>query len=190
MLYLLLKHGEKAIDIVINLWYSTSLTPAQKILVAKEMSDIFKDFGPGQFPKSKQFDFGSIQLVAQFGRQVWMSIAKMVGTPMTLQELVQSRNQIMLHPARRDHRDRYMNRLLPAERLARDYFRHHGLLLPYGSFNAHLNVPNTLFLDPDFGWTLTDSVDRRLGSPSSPSLRSEIPGIKQRSLRGCLLSLA
>jgi hypothetical protein len=160
ILFLLVKHGEKAIVTVINLWYSSSLTTVQKLLVTTEVTEVFKEFAdPCQFPKFKQFKFGPVILVAQLDRRVWTSIAEMVSSPISFQGLLDNRNQIMLHPGRRDYRDRYMNRLSPAERLSFDSFRHHGLLLPYGAFNSHLNAPNTFLVDPRFGWTLTDSAD-------------------------------
>jgi hypothetical protein len=159
MLYLLLKLGENGIDLVINLWYSTALTATQNLLLTREVCDVFKDIKPEQFPESKRFVFGSVQLTVQFERKVWLSIFQMISMPIAMEALVRSRNEIMLQPTRRDYQERHLYRVSPAERLSMDYFRHHGLLLPSGAFSGHMTDPNTSLLDPEFGWTLTEAAD-------------------------------
>ena len=84
-------------------------------------------------------------------------------SPIGLQASIDSRKEVMLVRARIDYRYCYMYGLKPGERMCFNDFRHHGILLPFGSLNAHLNTANRLLLDPICGWTKTDSSDPLCG---------------------------
>ncbi|CAG8470350.1 20392_t:CDS:2 [Cetraspora pellucida] len=109
--------------------------------------------------KEDIFEFGKLQIRTHFDSETWICFAGMLSNQIDLQTAVDSRNNIMLNPARRDYRHRYMQCLTPGERICFDNFRHHGILLPFGALDAHHNVPNRFIIDRMFGWTMADNSD-------------------------------
>lgn len=119
MLYLL-KYGEDAIDFVCQYWYSTCLTSNQYMHLLFLLRDTVK-------PEDDQILFSrngaSIHLKS---RIVIQCLQRTLADRCDLQELLQKRKVVMLHPSRVDHRDRRMQKLNAGERVAFDIFRHHG----------------------------------------------------------------
>ncbi|RIB13965.1 hypothetical protein C2G38_2018828 [Gigaspora rosea] len=156
ILYLLAKFGKNAIDIVIQIWYSSSLTDIQAIRSLEIFSLILKD---SQMMEENLFEFGKLKIHTHFSSKTWMCLAEMLSNRVDLQTGISLRNEIMFNPMRKDYRHRYMQLLTPGERICFDNFRHHGILLPYGALNAHHNVQNRFILDRTNGWVISDNSD-------------------------------
>ena len=62
-------------------------------------------------------------------------------------------------PSRKDYRDRMYAGLKPAHRVAFQEYRRFGIVLPFGAYNAHFNVPNHSLFSPAGKWLQTDYAD-------------------------------
>ncbi|KAF0559057.1 hypothetical protein F8M41_007025 [Gigaspora margarita] len=156
ILYLLAKLGKSAIDIAIQIWYSSALTDKQSIKCFEIFGTVIQD---SQMKEENIFEFGKLKIRTHFSSKTWNCLVEMLANRVDLQTGVVMRNAIMLNPERIDYRHRYMQRLTQGERICFDNFRHHGILLPYGALNAHHNVQNRFILDPKYGWVMADSSD-------------------------------
>jgi hypothetical protein len=152
MLTLLAKKGTSAIDSVIQFWYSSAVTSNQIFFLLKELSALVAD-------TKRSSKYSKTTIHSLFDKNLWKSLGRMLTSRFSIYDADQSRRHVMLNPSRTDYLHRYMSGLKPGERVCCDNFRRYGLLLPFGALNAHLNVANRLIMDPDFGWTMTDSSD-------------------------------
>ncbi|CAG8674268.1 5369_t:CDS:1 [Ambispora leptoticha] len=160
MLYLLAKLGKDAIDAVIQIWYSAALTSEQWIKSVELLSTIIQE---DQSKKVCTFEFDKLSICTHFNPQTWACLAAMLISQIDLQTAIDTRNQVMMNPMRKDYRHRYMQSLTPGERICFYDFCHNGILLPYGALNAYHNVPNKFILDPIRGWTMKDSSNPLFG---------------------------
>jgi hypothetical protein len=62
-------------------------------------------------------------------------------------------------PSRRDYRDRMYANLRPSHRVAFQEYRRFGILLPFGTVNAHFNEPNLSLFSQGGRWLQTDYAD-------------------------------
>ncbi|CAG8590219.1 hypothetical protein C2G38_2154188 [Gigaspora rosea] len=136
MLYLLAKLGKNAIDAVIHIWYSSALTNEQWHRTTDLLANILYDKFDPHTKKDYIFEFDKLKIYTHFKPQTWKCLFEMVLCPIDLQTAIDMR-----------------------ERICYDYFRHNGILLPYGVPNLHHNTPNKFILDPVHGWTTTDCSD-------------------------------
>ncbi|CAG8531025.1 22522_t:CDS:2 [Gigaspora margarita] len=128
ILYLLAKLGKSAIDIAIQIWYSSALTDKQSIKCFEIFGTVIQD---SQMKEENIFEFGKLKIRTHFSPKTWNCLVEMLSNRVDLQTGVVMRNAIMLNPERIDYRHRYMQRLTQGERICFDNFRHHGILLPY-----------------------------------------------------------
>ncbi|CAG8662472.1 1334_t:CDS:1 [Dentiscutata erythropus] len=156
IIYLLAQLGKNAIDMVIQIWYSSALTDKQSIKCLQIFCTLVQN---SLMKEENTFEFGKIKIRTHFSLKTWKCLLEMIANGVDLQTGVVMRNAIMLDPDRKDYRHRYLQRLTPSERICFDNFRHHGILLPYGALNAHHNAQNRFILDPKCGWVMADSSD-------------------------------
>ncbi|CAG8770471.1 1927_t:CDS:2, partial [Gigaspora rosea] len=138
ILYLLAKLGKNAIDMAIQIWYSSALTDKQSIKCLEIFSKIVQD---SQMAKEYSFEFGKLKIHTHFNPKTWKCLVEMLANRTDIQTGIVMRNDIMLNPTRIDYRYRYLQRLT-LEQICFDNFRHHGILLPCGALNAHHNTQN------------------------------------------------
>jgi hypothetical protein len=92
-------------------------------------------------------------------------LSGMAVNEVTPQEAEKTRNNVVLHPKRKDYLHKFLLHLQPYHREAANRFRHEGMLLPFGSLHAQHTAPNRFIMHPAFGWMVPDSADPLQGWP-------------------------
>lgn len=141
---------EAAIDTVIHIWYSSSITTRHYSLLQNTIRPLFQDVLRKIESKAsgtvlgKTWTFGRRSLRMVLSKESWISVLDYFQIPgqLTNVEANNVRTRITLAPERLDFRHRRYAVVPPAHRLVADRFRQDGLLLPFGSKRSSFVVPN------------------------------------------------
>lgn len=168
MLLLLQYHGHDAIDVVMQIWYSPFLTDDQLSFVQTFYTKKLIDYKGGDIKwviKQKKLEFqhclNKINLNEADVVLYWLchAIARTC-TSNDVKKFDVLRDNVVMNPTRTDVRYSYMKYLKPHHRVSWNYYRQYGLFLPFGTFNAHFNLPNKFIYDPfTDDWIVPDCID-------------------------------
>ena len=147
-----------AVDMVIHLFYSVFLPKVYLEIIQgiiKRFAELLEDgiYWPGGRP-------GYIKL----SQSPWSHVVTLLQTwqhsTLTMNSAQREYDRMRNAPNREDYRERMYASLRPSHRVAFLEFRQFGLVLPFGSLNAHFNAPNVTLFSTDSGkWLQTDHAD-------------------------------
>ncbi|KAI9339359.1 hypothetical protein BDR26DRAFT_862298 [Obelidium mucronatum] len=185
LLLVLLAHPDnlKLVDAVIATWYSVCMTDSQ---MAKIQEILLPLLALG--PNAKQWTVGKTVIHLGNGFDgIFHMLVGMSSNSLGLHDGMQKYHDLMMTMDRIDFRHRIMLDLLPYERLAWFEQRNFGLLLPFGSFNAHHNTLNKFLFHPIHGFNMFDSCEKLDGWNQEQVLESgKQAGCSSNDLYGCL----
>ncbi|RYN61655.1 hypothetical protein AA0119_g12851 [Alternaria tenuissima] len=159
-----------AVPMIIHLWYS-ALLPSRimqaiqtNILpMVEHVCQQIKN-KPESVLQAKTFGSGDRKLRITLKKEDWIRLARFcrVSEGLTAEAAQQIRHRIMLAAERVDYRDRALLNMPAGVRQGEMYFRHTGVLLPYGCSTIDFDTPNpTLFSSGD--WPMKDNASPRDG---------------------------
>ncbi|MCO5557105.1 hypothetical protein L7F22_010661 [Adiantum nelumboides] len=152
MLRLLQEYGSNALDAVIALWYSAALTHEQSIVIDGVVINTLKssaaDCTNGDFHVDFQAPSSSSIHVSD-GLKLWPVLASMSRSKASVQEIRSSRSEKAKSALKSDCKTACLR---PSHQVAWKEFCKWGLLLPFGTYNAHHDVPNKFLCHPSSGW--------------------------------------
>lgn len=140
---------ETAIDTVIHIWYSSSITASHYVDLKLIIDPLFQDVLDKIKNKAsgtvlgKTWTFGNRSLRLELPKESWISVADYLEIPPQLRDIAnKTRTRITLAPELLDFRHRKYAILSPAHRLVADRFRQDGILLPFGFQRNMFHFPN------------------------------------------------
>lgn len=157
---------EAAVDCVIHVWYSATLTRKHMDVLCGPLRTLVQDVcakiankAPDTvLGKTWHFESGSLRLV--LSKKQWIQLLQRFEIPsgVTREQADKIRRTVTLAPERRDYRDRAMFTKPGHHRVAAIRFREDGILLPFGCSRDTFDIPNpTLFHSEE--WPMKDSSD-------------------------------
>lgn len=145
-----------AADIALHFWYSVFLPMEYRLRILLMVSTLLKK-GSSAAPIVAPLGPHS-KLTCLVSSDVRTLLMENAGPGMSPDQAQVEYQRVRGAPARADFRDRMYMGLKPSHRLAFLEYRRFGVVLPFGAFNAHCNVPNpSLFSDGM--WLQTDYAD-------------------------------
>ncbi|KAF5854000.1 hypothetical protein GGP41_006766 [Bipolaris sorokiniana] len=159
-----------AVPMIIHLWYSALLPHDMVQAIQSTILPMIEDVcqkiknKPGNTLQAKTFDIGSRKLSITLKKDEWARLATFCQVPegLSAEAAQRIRRRITLAPERVDYRDRAMLKMSAGVRQGEMYFRHTGILLPYGCSTTDFDTPNpTLFFQND--WLMNDDASPRGG---------------------------
>lgn len=128
-----------------------------KTLILSVVTTFLKQATGNQFLRSRVGPSSNIScIVPSEAMQVLLSFVK---TSLSIGDAQGEYERVRNAPSRKDYRDRMYAGLKPAHRVAYQEYRRFGIILPFGSVNAHFNVPNQSLFSPSGKWLQTDYAD-------------------------------
>ena len=136
ILNLLRTCGYDAIDVVIALWYSTSMTYCQSVLVdVLAIATLNRAYKYSNKEERFQLNFGSFStgsvLSVEDGGEIWPFLVCMCENKCSLQSILSSRMETIRKGPKFYAK---LARLLPSHQVVWEEFRRSGMILPFGSY--------------------------------------------------------
>jgi len=143
-----------AADIALHFWYSVFLPAEYGMHIMAIVTSFLCREDPQPQPLGPRssmdclFPPEALQLFRRFG-----------SLSVSMADAQNEYDRVRTAPSRRDFRDRMYAKLKPSHRVAFQEFRRFGIVLPFGAFNAHFNVPNASLFSVGGKWLQTDYAD-------------------------------
>lgn len=162
--------SEVAVPMIIHLWYSALLPSCMMEAIQSNILPMIDDVcqkiknKPNGALQAKTFEIDGRKLCITLKKDDWICLAQFCQIPhgLTAELAQRMRRRITLAPERVDYRDRAMLNMPAGVRQGEMYFRHTGVLLPYGCSTRDFDTPNpTLF--PSNDWSMKDNASPRDG---------------------------
>lgn len=142
--------SDVAVPMIIHLWYSALLPSCVMQAIQTNILPIIEHVcqkiktKPGGTLQAKTFEIGGRQLRITLKKEDWARLARFCQVPegLTAEAAQRIRHRITLAPERVDYRDRALLNMPASVRQGEMYFRHTGVLLPYGSSTRDFDTPN------------------------------------------------
>ena len=144
-----------AADVALHFWYSAFMPVEYKTLIFSVVTTFLNQ--GNQFLQMRVGPTSNIScIVPPEAVGVLMYFVK---TSLSIGVAQGEYERVRNAPSRKDHRDRMYAGLKPAHRVAFQEYRRFGIVLPFGAYNAHFNVPNQSLFSPTGKWLQTDYAD-------------------------------
>jgi hypothetical protein len=142
--------SDAAVPMIIHLWYSALLpscvTQAIQTNILPMVEHVCQKIKtkPGGALQAKTFEIGDRKLRITLKKEEWVRLARFCQVPegLTAEAAQRIRRRITLAPERVDYRDRALLNMPAGVRQGEMYFRHTGVLLPYGCSIKDFDTPN------------------------------------------------
>ncbi|RBA21223.1 hypothetical protein FPRO05_07537 [Fusarium proliferatum] len=148
---------EQAVDCIIHTWYSSFIRKSDQVVLQQRIRpliqavcDKIKD-KPDNRILGKTWVFGKRSLRLVLAKGTWDKLLSFVSTAngLNMEIANQFRKAVTLAESQRDFLDRHYAFLPPSHRVAKQRFREHGVLQPFGVGRSEFTIPNpTLFHSP------------------------------------------
>lgn len=150
-----------AADIALHFWYSVFMPGEYRLqitaILTKFLADLHATGGIGTplrlGPQSLLY------LTVPQMQPLFQCLKHFISSDTPVAVIQDEYDRVRTAPTRRDLRDRMYAGLRPSHRVAFQEFRRFGIVLPFGSMNAHFNSPNLSLFSLDMEWLQTDYAD-------------------------------
>lgn len=142
--------SDAAVPMIIHLWYSALLPSCVMHAIQTNILPMVEHVcqkiktKPGGALQAKTFEMGDRKLQITLKKEDWVRLARFCQVPegLTAEAAQRIRRRITLAPERVDYRDRALLNMPAGVRQGEMYFRHTGVLLPYGCSIKDFDTPN------------------------------------------------
>ncbi|KAJ5063441.1 hypothetical protein J3E72DRAFT_413919, partial [Bipolaris maydis] len=165
-----------AVPMIIHLWYSALLprdmVQAIQSTILPMIEDVYQKIKkkPGNTLQAKTFDIDGRNLSIALKKDEWARLATFCRVPegLSAETAQQIRRRVTLAPERVDYRDKAMLKMPAGVRQGEMYFRHTGILLPYGCSTTDFDTPNPININQarcsfKNDWLMNDDASPRGG---------------------------
>ncbi|RAQ98724.1 mynd finger family protein [Stemphylium lycopersici] len=163
--------SDVAVPMIIHLWYSALLPSYMMQAIQTSILPMVKNVcqkiktKPGGTLQAKTFEVGGRKLRITLKKEEWACLAKFCQVPegLTAEAAQRIRHSITLAPERVDYRDRALLNMPAGVRQGEMYFRHTGVLLPYGCSTRDFDTPNPRLRSSNISFQLFNMDARDIG---------------------------
>ena len=153
--------GELSCDMLIQLWYSVTMTDKQMVIITNMLGKLVQD-SEGKVMKGPYCTslpkLPHVNLTVDLDRKHWF-VMRTENRSRDFEKCMEDRSKHLFSPQGKRYAVEMLTTLSSHQRVSWDNFVQLGMLLPLGALNAHHNVQNTFLFDVDNHWRPESQLD-------------------------------
>ena len=157
--------GELSCDMLIQLWYSVTMTAEQMQIISEICTKLIKD-SEGKVMKGLYCaslpELPQVTLTIDLESKHWFKMVteNLTGqSPRHIGKCMEDRRKHLFSPQGKQHAVEMLTALSSHQRVSWDNFAQLGMLLPLGAYNAHHNVQNPFLFNVNHCWRPESQLD-------------------------------